>query len=150
MGFEPDSPLNGPEPGHPPDPRTPTRNFDFTNSLSNALVGGDPVTPVFTAAAGTPVRFRIFMPGGHSRNSVFNLHGHIWQEEPYLPGSLMFGPNPLSEWKGAQYGIGAGSHFDFLLQNGAGGRFAVPGDYLYRNQTSFLFDGGMWGIFRVQ
>jgi Tol biopolymer transport system component len=138
MGFEPDTPLEQ------------TRNVDFTNSLSNAQVGGDPVTPVFTAAAGTPVRFRIFMPGGHSRNSVFNLHGHIWEEEPYLPGSLMFGPNPLSEWKGAQYGIGAGSHFDFLLKNGAGGRFAVPGDYLYRNQSSFLFDGGMWGIFRVQ
>ena len=26
-----------------------TRNFDFTNVLTNALVGGDPQTPVFTA-----------------------------------------------------------------------------------------------------
>jgi hypothetical protein len=126
-----------------------TRTFDFTNVLSDAKVGGPPVTPVFTAAAGQPVRLRLVMPGGHGRNSVFNLHGHIWEEEPYLNGSAALGSNPLSEWKGAQYGIGPGSHFDLLLKNGAGGKFAVPGDYLYRNQTSSLFDGGMWGIFRV-
>ena len=36
-------------------PETPfekTRNFDFTNVLTNAQVGGDPQTPVFTAQAG--------------------------------------------------------------------------------------------------
>ena len=69
--------------------------------------------------------------------------------QPYVNGSTALGSNPLSEWKGSQYGIGPGSHFDLLLRNGAGGRFAVPGDYLYRSQTSSLFDGGMWGIFRV-
>ncbi|HEX8722142.1 MAG TPA: hypothetical protein VF736_16020, partial [Pyrinomonadaceae bacterium] len=137
MGFEPDTPLEQ------------TRAFDFTNALSNSQVGGQPVTPVFTAAAGQPVRFRLVMPGGHGRNSVFNLHGHIWEEEPYVNNSTALGSNPLSEWKGAQYGIGAGSHFDLLLKNGAGGRFAVPGDYLYRSQPSTLFDGGMWGVFRV-
>ncbi|HYG80845.1 MAG TPA: hypothetical protein VD861_10675, partial [Pyrinomonadaceae bacterium] len=137
MGFEPDTPLEQ------------TREYDFTNSLSNAQVGGDPVTPLFTAAAGTPIRFRLVMPGGHGRNSVFNLHGHIWEEEPYVNGSTALGSNPLSEWKGAQYGVGAGSHFDLLLKNGAGGKFGVPGDYLYRSQPSTLFDGGMWGLFRV-
>ena len=40
--------------------------------------------------------------------------------------------------------------FYLAAVSGAGGRFAVPGDYLYRNQTSFLFDGGMWGTFRVR
>ena len=137
MGFEPDTPLEQ------------TRDFDFTNSLSNSQVGGDPVTPVFTAGAGVPVRFRILMPGGHSRNNVFNLHGHIWEQEPYMFNSTVIGTNPFSEWKGMQFGIGAGSHFDILPKYGAGGRFAVTGDYLYRTQTSFQFDGGMWGIFRV-
>ena len=36
-------------------PETPfekTRDFDFTNVLTNAQVGGDPQTPVFTAQAG--------------------------------------------------------------------------------------------------
>jgi hypothetical protein len=117
--------------------------------LSNSQVGGDPLTPVFTARIGQPVRFRILMPGGHARNNVFQLHGHIWEEEPYASNSTVFGSNPLSEWKGAQYGIGAGSHFDLLLKHGAGGNFQIPGDYLYRSQQSFQFDGGLWGIFRV-
>jgi hypothetical protein len=90
------------------------------------------------------------MPGGHARNSVFNLHGHVWEELPWTNASTRLGHNPLSQWEGARFGIGAGSHFNLLLKNGAGGRFLVNGDYLYRNQTSFLFDGGMWGVFRVQ
>jgi hypothetical protein len=137
MGFEPDTPLEQ------------TRDLDFTGVLSNAQVGGDPVTPVYTARAGQQVRVRLVMPGGHARNNVFNLHGHVWEEEPYANGSTVQGSNPLSEWKGAQYGVGPGSHFDFLLKNGAGGYFQIPGDYLYRSQQSFQFDGGLWGIFRV-
>ncbi|HEX8719623.1 MAG TPA: hypothetical protein VF736_03185, partial [Pyrinomonadaceae bacterium] len=77
-------------------------------------------------------------------------HGHIWEEEPYTNNSSALGSNPFSEWKGAQYGVGAGSHFDLLLRNGAGGYFRVAGDYLYRTQSSTQFDGGLWGIFRVQ
>jgi hypothetical protein len=146
MGFAPDTPLNG----EPDDGRTPTRDYDFTNVLSNSQVGGyDPETPVFTATAGQDVRVRLLQPGGHARNNVFMLHGHIWEEEPYVNNSTALGSNPLSEWKGAQYGVGPGSHFDFLLKHGAGGAFRVPGDYLYRTFQSFQFDGGIWGIFRV-
>ena len=87
---------------------------------------------------------------GKARNNVFMLHGHIWEEEPYTNNSTAIGSKPLSELKGAQYGIGPGSHFDLLLKNGAGGRFQVRGDYLFRTMTSFQFDGGLWGIFRVQ
>ncbi|HLM56955.1 MAG TPA: hypothetical protein VK422_12630, partial [Pyrinomonadaceae bacterium] len=127
-----------------------TRNIDFTRSLSNTQVGGDPVTPIFTARAGQQVRFRVLHPGGHARNNVFQLHGHIWEEEPYASNSTVLGQNPLSEWKGSQYGVGPGSHFDVLPKYGAGGKFARPGDYLYRDQGSFPFDGGLWGIFRVE
>ena len=137
MGFAPDTPLEQ------------TRNYDFTNVLSNSQVGADPVTPVFTARVGQQVRLRLLQPGGHSRNNVFMLHGHIWEEEPYTANSTVIGANPLSEWKGAQFGIGPGSHFDFLLKHGAGGGFGIPGDYLYRTFQSFQFDGGIWGIFRV-
>ena len=31
----------------------------------------------------------------------------------------------------------------------AGGKAALPKDYLLRDQASFLFDGGAWGILRV-
>jgi hypothetical protein len=150
MGFDPNAPLTGPEPGAPFDPRTPTRNYDFTNVLSNSQIGGyDPETPIFTASAGQDVRVRLLQTGGHARNNVFTLHGHVWEEEPYINGSAALGSNPLSEWKGSQYGVGPGSHFDFLLKHGAGGAFHVPGDYLYRTFQSFQFDGGVWGIFRV-
>jgi hypothetical protein len=133
-------------------PQTPfeqTRDFDFTNVLTNAIVGGDPQTPVFTAQAGQLVRFRILNANGHMRNNVFNLHGHFWQEEPYTSGSKVIGNNPLSEFKGAQYGVGPTSHYEVIPVNGAGGARRVPGDYLYRTQESFQFDGGIWGIFRV-
>jgi manganese oxidase len=137
MGYEPDLPLEQ------------TRAIDFTNSLSNAQVNGDPVTPVFTAKAGTPVRFRVLNSNGHARNNVFQVHGHIWQQEPYINNSTQIGNNVLSEWKGAQQGHGASNHMDVVPQNGAGGVRAVPGDYLYRTQSSFQFDNGLWGIFRV-
>jgi hypothetical protein len=137
LGFAPDTPL------------TTTRTFDYTNSLSNVQVGGDPVTPIFTATAGAPVRFRLVMPGGHQRNNIFVLHGHAWQEEPYINGSNSIGSNPLSEVKGAEMGVGPTFHFNAVPLNGAGGKFRVTGDYLYRTFQSFQFDGGMWGIFRV-
>jgi hypothetical protein len=141
MNYAPETPLscgNGCTDGE-----------DFTNVLSNSQVGEDPVTPIFTARAGEQVRFRILHPAGHARNNVFQLHGHIWEEEPYTSNSTVLGSNPLSNWHGSQYGVGPGSHFDVMLKNGAGGRFSRPGDYLYRDQGSFPFDGGLWGIFRV-
>src|ERR1700752_2013362 len=133
-------------------PETPpeiTRNFDFTNVLTNAQVGGDPQTPVFTARAGQQVRFRVLTANGHMRNNVFNLHGHFLQEEPYTNNSKSIGNNPLSEVKGSQYGIGPSSHYEVIPLNGAGGARRVTGDYLYRTQSVFQFDGGIWGIFRV-
>lgn len=133
-------------------PTTPlelTRDFVFTNVLSNAQVAGDPQTPIFTAQAGQQVRFRILNANGHNRQNVFQAHGHFWQEEPYINNSTVIGNNPLSEVKGARYGVGPTSHYDLVLSNGAGGARRVPGDYLYRTQSAFQFDGGLWGIFRV-
>jgi hypothetical protein len=134
-------------------PQTPfekTRDFDFTNVLTNAQVGGDPQTPIFTAQVGQAVRFRVLNANGHMRNNVFNLHGHFWQDEPYTNNSKSIGNNPLSEFKGAIYGVGPSSHYEVIPVNGAGGARRVPGDYLYRTHESFMFDGGLWGIFRVK
>jgi hypothetical protein len=136
---------------YPPEtPFTTTRTFDFTNVLTNAQVNGDPQTPIFTASPGDAVRFRILNANGHMRNNVFNLHGHFWQEEPFTNASKTIGSNPLSEVKGSLYGIGPSSHYEVIPMNGAGGSRRVPGDYLYRTQESFMFDGGIWGIFRVK
>lgn len=126
-----------------------TRTFDFSNVLSNSQVGGDPETPVFTAKAGTAVRFRVLQAAGHQRNNIFTVHGHYWQRNPYTDQSTVIGSNPLSQPTAAAMGVGPSTHFDAPLVNGAGGIFAVPGDYLIRTFQSFQFDGGMWGILRV-
>jgi hypothetical protein len=129
---------------------------DLWKAVSNALVGGDPETPVFTAQAGEEVYFRIVHPGGNQRNNVFTVHGHIWQQEPWIDGSTKIGENKdawgfwRTMFEGAHMGVGPTEHYNAVLQNGAGGAFGVPGDYLYRDFASVQFDGGLWGIFRVE
>jgi hypothetical protein len=139
FGFAPDTPLES------------TRSrTDLDQATANALVGGDPETPVFTAEAGMPVRLRVLHPAGHQRNNVFQIHGHIWEEEPYTNDSTQIGSNPVSQWEGAKMGHGPSNHFDAVLKNGAGGKFGVTGDYLWRDMESFSFDGGTWGLLRVK
>jgi hypothetical protein len=130
-------------------PLTVTNEDDFTNVLTNEQTGRDPVTPILEVAPGTETRFRVTQSGGHARNHVLTIHGHSWQESPYADGSTRIGDNPKSNEFGAQHGIGPTSHFNMVLKNGAGGKFLVPGDYLFRDLASFTFDGGMWGILRV-
>jgi hypothetical protein len=129
-----------------------TRALDMTRSLHNDQIGGlDPVTPIFTADTGQQVRFRVLHSGGHARNNVFMVHGHLWQEMPYQDGSgsSVIGFKQDSPWHGSQWGHGPSNHFDVVLYS-AGGAFQVPGDYLYRTFQSWQFDGGIWGLFRVQ
>jgi manganese oxidase len=135
---------------HPEDDGDDTRDVDFTESLSNPLVGGDPVTPVFLARTGDAVRFRILHPaGGRQREHTFQLHGHLWQRSPYTARSGKKGYNALSPSAGIIDGIGPSGSFDILVAHGAGGAFEVPGDYLYRDQVSTHMERGLWGILRV-
>ena len=135
----------------PTTPFADTDNFTtWWNALSNTKVGSvDPQTPVYQAAHGVGVRFRVLMPGGHSRNIVFALHGHEWDKEPYVQNSTSIGRNAFSFWEGARTGHGPSNHFDAFLRNGAGGKFQVPGDYLFRDQVGIGLDNGLWGILRV-
>lgn len=91
---------------------------------------------------------------------MFAVHGHAWQHEPYaIDGSYLTNPlqlgsthiadNPLSLWEGARMGHGPMNHFEAVLENGAGGAFEITDGFLYRDQASFLFAGGIWGILRV-
>jgi len=127
---------------------------DYTNTLSstafNAGCGGacgDPATPVFTAKAGTPVRFRVLHVAGHARQHGFTLFGHHWNFQPWTQNSTVLGNNPFTFEIGSYSGIGPTRHFNILTK--AGGLYNIPGDYLYRSQESFQFGGGLWGIFRV-
>ena len=144
----------GADPGSPPDEMA---NYDFSNVLSSAT-HGDPATPIFTAKAGMPVRFRVVHPGGHPRNHAFTVFGHDWIVNPWncpllpKPGdceSNTLGWNKFSANRiGTSGGIGPARHLNILTK--AGGAFQVPGDYLYRTQEGFMFGGGLWGIFRVE
>jgi hypothetical protein len=127
---------------------------DYSNTLSstgsNAGCGGacgDPATPVFTATAGTPVRFRVLDVAGHPRQHGYTLFGHHWNFEPWTQNSTVQGFNPFTFEVGSYSGIGPTRHLNILTT--AGGLFRIPGDYLYRTQDSFQFSGGLWGIFRV-
>ena len=127
---------------------------DISQQLSNSLVigdttnrkNGDPNTPIFTAVAGQPVRFRVLYPGGDViEDQVFGVAGHSWQEEPFVNGSTSLGSNPKSQLFGSQQ-ISPNERFDALIPS-AGGTFGIPGDYLY---STFLGKKqGLWGIFRV-
>jgi hypothetical protein len=117
--------------------------------ISNTLVGGDPETPIFSAPAGMPVRFRLLHAGGNGDNQqVFELSGHVWQAEPYQNNSTVIASNPASPYVGVTSGFGVTSHFDVLIAS-AGGVAKVPGDYVYRSWTADQFQAGFWGLFRV-
>jgi hypothetical protein len=140
----------------------------YSNTLDG--VNGDPATPVFTAQAGQEVRMHVTLPHGSGRGTTFNLHGHVWQRDPYvcrdaadldptiaIPGrcrdrqvaSAIIGENKQGMWLGHQESIVPGSHFTMRLPS-AGGNFRVPGDYLFRDQASFGNTNGLWGLMRVQ
>ncbi|MDF1695930.1 MAG: hypothetical protein P1U56_08870 [Saprospiraceae bacterium] len=121
---------------------------DVYDIVSNFTVLAAPETPTFVAEAGTPVRFRVMYPGGVGDGTTFDLHGHVWQEEPYTDRSTKMGFNPKSQWLGARGQLGALNSFDLLI-NSAGGTNAVTGDYLYRDYRNQTFQDGIWGIFKV-
>jgi hypothetical protein len=132
--------------------------------FSNAKVGGDPETPVFTANADQQVRMRVTNPYGTSRGSTFTIHGHLWQRDPYVcagskdgidgrcgtsdVGSQQIGDNKQAFYQSAQESINPSTHFDIVLPR-AGGPGTNGGDYMFRDYASFGSASGLWGILRV-
>lgn len=119
----------------------------------------DPETPVFVARAGSEVRVRVVHPGGHTRQQAFTLHGHHWNPFPWKPGvgheadsAAMYPSSQAAltdSWtvQGSYNGVGPMMAANLLVK--AGGQSALPMDYLFRSQASFVFDGGIWGLIRV-
>ncbi len=108
----------------------------------------DPVTPIYQVEPGAKVRFRVVHPWG-SDQQVFELYGHLWQEEPFTDDSTVMGSNPESEWQGFRAGWGSTDRLNILIDS-AGGPFQVPGDYLYRLRSVRLAASeGVWGLLRV-
>ena len=138
MGYSPDS------------PGTETRDLQYADVLTNAEIGGqNPVTHIYQASPGDPVRFRVVHPAGHTQSHAWEVQGHLWQELPFLADSLALGHNPKSEWQGARHGVGPSSQYDHLVDS-AGGLFLVDGAYIYRDYVSWGFHNGLWGLFVVR
>ena len=126
-------------------------DYDYTNVLSSKPEHrhGDPSTPIFTVAAGTPVRLRLVQPAGHPRNGGFTLSGHDWVNSPWSENSTVQTAQPGPQNRtGTVNAMGPGRHVNVLLES-AGGVEKLPGDYLYRTPLGFAFGGGQWGIMRV-
>lgn len=124
------------------------RTANFACQYSDELVGGAPETPTFAVAPRQPFRVRVVHPWGNDQQ-VFELFGHLWQEEPYNDGSTAMASNPTSEYQGFRGGWGATDRLNVMLDH-AGGPMGVEGDYLYRmravpRQASL----GMWGLLEV-
>ena len=120
---------------------------------------------------------RLGVPHATNRGTVFALHGHVWQRDPYLAeyvdgygfprssldpvsglfdpslgsgvGSVRIGQNPLAFYQGGQESLYPTAHYDIVLPK-AGGSFSTPGDYLYRDVASANVASGLWGILRVE
>jgi hypothetical protein len=143
----------------------------FTSCQTSTTAGIQ--TPIFSACPGEQVRFRVLQGGGVNTNNVFELTGHVWQEQPYVSTGAaacrtpttqtnlyssstigtVNGCNPIeqdtfSEFQGSRMGHGPTNHFDVLIPS-AGGVNKVPGDYLYRSYPAMHFRLGLWGVFRV-
>src|SRR5690606_34011840 len=134
-------------------------------AYSNVLTGGlDPETPILKVDRGQPFRVHVGMPSGGGRQSSFGLAGHVWPRDPYLAqnvdadgfpreypgvGSTRIGDNPMAMHLGGQENVLPSSHWSFVFPS-AGGKNAIPGDYLYRDLAAFGNLSGMWGILRVQ
>ena len=141
----------------------------YSNTLDG--VGGDPATPVFTAARRPGgAHARAVADGQRSRHHLQPARPHVAAGSVRLPrcrptsittvaipgrcrdrqvASAIIGENKQGMWLGHQESVIPGSHFTMRLPS-AGGNFQVPGDYLFRDQASFGNTNGLWGILRVE
>ncbi|MCA0243585.1 MAG: hypothetical protein LCI02_22330 [Proteobacteria bacterium] len=121
--------------------------------------GCDPETPVLQARLGEPLRLHFVHPGGHTRQQGLTVTGHGFHPFPWADDSRRFAPERCANdtavmppgcllWQGVFNGFGPS--MGITLGMNAGGMAAIAKDYLLRSQASFLLDGGLWGILRVQ
>ncbi len=138
---------------------------NFVPAIPGVSADGDPATPVFRTTAGSPSRMHVLNGASADRDATFILHGHVWQRDPHVCpddmrhgleglceldslGSQALGLNPIGKYMGGEEGMGhVYGHWPILFN--AGGTFAVPGDYLFRDYAPSGARNGMFGILRA-
>ena len=98
---------------------------------------GDPHTPLPRAYPGDPFVIR-YVDGGPDTN-VFHISGHRFS----IP------PERRSRTLVDTILTGISERFTIILDGGAGGPQATPGDYLYLNAVGRRTEEGAWGLLRV-
>lgn len=107
------------------------------DAYSNNLVGGDPQTALFTAAKGQPFRMHVLMPTGPGRGSTFDLHGHVWQRDPYVCNSADLGlPGKCDMGNGMAGAAGTGEVGSTRLAG-----LGSPGQWRYENPMGMALGG---------
>ena len=101
-------------------------------------IHGDPATPVMEALVGDPVKVHVLVPYSEQAH-VFSIEGHRWPVEPLREGSDLL----------SAVQIGGSEAITLVLDQGAGGQAALPGDYLYGDHRKPFREAGLWGLFRV-
>ena len=89
-------------------------------------------TPVFTASAGQPVRFRVLEPYGRNRQRAFMVYGHSYWD---------YGMENFGAANASLMTVGKGITADLLSTN--------EGTWLFRDGPQQVFSGGVWGQFIV-
>jgi len=97
----------------------------------------DPVTPIIEAHTGDQIRIHVF-GASSEQNSMFTVEKHEWPIEPFLPGADMISTVEFAGSEG----------LDVFLPS-AGGKWALPGDYVYGNGRLPYSQSGQWGLLRV-
>ncbi|MDC4227254.1 MAG: hypothetical protein MPW15_24165 [Candidatus Manganitrophus sp.] len=99
---------------------------------------GGLATPIIMAHAGDPVRIHVF-GAFNEQNQIFSIEGHEWPFKPNMVGADMLSS---LQFGGAEY-------LDVYLKEGAGGPFALPGDYVWQNHRMPYAAAGQWGYLRA-
>src|SRR5262249_42205810 len=96
-------------------------------------------TPTLETDAGDPVRIHVLVPWSE-QGHVFGIEGHSWPFEPARSGTQILSAQQLG-------GLEA---VTLILVGGAGGPFALPGDYIYGDRRAPYLEAGLWGVLRVR
>lgn len=107
------------------------------DAYSNSLVGGEPQTAVFTAKGGQPFRMHVLMPTGPARGSTFDLHGHVWQRDPYVCASADLGLNGKCNMGNGMAGAAGTGEVGSKRLAGLG----QPGQWRYENPMGMALGG---------
>ncbi len=103
----------------------------------SSILHGDPVTPIWRAFEGDPIRIRVEGSGPDEIHTL-NLHGHRWRYEHNNPNST-FRDFVLA---------GVSEAFSFTTDPMVR---APEGDYLYSDPSEDdLIERGKWGLLRIQ